>query len=360
MVDARTKHVFAGGDYDHRASSGQEARGGLFRMNADGGDWQALTQGLPPNVEARAFAVHPFDRRLLFVGTQEGPYRSADGGDHWERLDLPDRGAPIYAVSCHPMRPEVVYAGAEGDRSAVYRSQDGGDSWQRLPEAAPPGHCRMSFPPRVICITADPSRPDDLYVAFEIGGVIRSSDGGETFTDVSASLIRLAEQPALKNRSESDTDAEGLLDSHAIVISRAMPGTPLLGNRMGLFRGDERGTAWSDMQLGRFSPLTYCRGVAVSPHAPRTLYATLSPAARSSDGALYRSDDFGESWRRFDHGVRVEATMVSVAPDPDDPARVYCASRSGQIFVTADDGRSWRETRLPANVMQRVRFVACN
>jgi hypothetical protein len=53
------------------------------------------------------------------------------------------------------------------------------------------------------------------------------------------------------------------------------------------------------------------------------LYACLSPAAQSTDGALYRSEDFGESWQRFDHGVKAEATMMGVALHPRDHDQVY-------------------------------------
>ena len=77
---------------------------------------------------------------------------------------------------------------------------------------------------RVIRIAVDPNRPDDVYVALEVSGVIRSSDGGETFTDLSAPLIDLAKQPHLKSRIGSAIDAEGMLDSHAIVVSRRCSG----------------------------------------------------------------------------------------------------------------------------------------
>ena len=42
-----------------------------------------------------------------------------------------------------------------------------------------------------------PTRPDELYAALEINGVMRSTDGGDTWTDLSAPLIKLAEQPHL-------------------------------------------------------------------------------------------------------------------------------------------------------------------
>jgi photosystem II stability/assembly factor-like uncharacterized protein len=127
---------------------------------------------------------------------------------------------------------------------------------------------------------------------------------------------------------------------------------------MGLFRSGDRGASWDDMEIGRFSPLTYGRDVRVSPHDPRMLYACLSPAARSQDGSLYRSHDLGETWTRFDHDVKAESTMMAVALHPRDPDQVYGVSRTGQVFGTADGGRTWREDRLPAGV-QDVYAIAC-
>ena len=104
------------------------------------------------------------------------------------------------------------------------------------------------------------------------------------------------------------------------------------------------------MEIGRFSPVRYGRDIRVSPHDPRVLYACLSPAAQSTDGALYRSDDSGGSWRRFDHGVKADNTMMGVAVHPRDPRRVYGISKSGQVFGTNDGGDSWIERRLPDGV----------
>ena len=349
--------IFAGAGRGEGSTRGKY-RGGLFRRSAGESDWQSVSNGLPQDVEVRVITVHPKNPNVIFVGTQDGPYRSTDGGERWERLGFPDRNTVIWTLSVHPTRPNVVYAGAAP--VALYVSEDGGDNWRKVPQAKSPGHCeREGFDTRTIRITADPSRPDDLYVALEVSGVIRSSDGGETFTDVSAPLIKLAEQPHLKSRIGSDIDAEGMLDSHAIVVSAAAPGTPILAVRMGLFRGDDRGASWTDMQVGRYSPLTYCRDVCVSPHDPRTLYACLSSAARSADGTLYRSDDLGASWRRVDHGIKANGTMMSVTLDRADSKRVYCVSRCGQVFGTEDEGATWREYPLPTNVLQRVRAVAC-
>ncbi|MEA3155984.1 MAG: hypothetical protein QOK44_3573 [Betaproteobacteria bacterium] len=351
MANKQATRIFAGAGH-FAMKSGEQFRGGLFRTSTDHGEWQAVTAGLPENVEARAFLVHPLDTDVIYAGTQDGPYRSTDGGNRWERLGFPDRGAVVWSLAFHPKQPRIMYAGVAP--VALYRSEDGGDTWKKL-SARSPEHCAMGFPTRTTRIAVDPGRPDDVYAALEVSGVIRSTDGGDSWTDLSAPLMKLSDQPHLKSRISSDTDAEGMLDSHAVAVTG---GHVFLAVRMGLFRSDDRGASWRDIEIGRFSPLVYCRDVIVSPHDTKVMYACLSPASRSTDGSLYRSDDVGQSWRRVDHDVKANATMMSVSVHPGDAARVYCVSRCGQVFGTEDSGASWREYRLPAGV-QDVYAIAC-
>jgi len=350
--------IFAGAGSGEGKTRGMY-RGGLFCRSPGEGEWQVVGGGLSENVEVRTIAVHPQDSDVIFVGTQEGPYRSIDGGRTWMRPDFPDRNAVIWTMSVHPIQPNIVYAGAAP--VALYRSEDGGEHWHKIPQAKSPGHCeRTGFDTRTIRITVDPSRPDDIYVAIEVSGVIRSSDAGETWHDMSATLIELAEQPHLKSNvgGRHCGHCEGMLDSHALAISPAAPGTAFLAVRMGLFRSDDRGAHWRDVDVGRFSPLRYCRDVIVSPHDPRVMYAALSQAAFSKAGSLYRSDDLAQTWQRIDHGVNAESTVMSVAAHPADAARIYCATRSGQVIGTEDNGASWQDYRLPQGVHD-VYAVAC-
>ena len=85
----------------------------------------------------------------------------------------------------------------------------------------------------------------------------------------------------------------------------------------------------------------------VAPHDPNVLYAALSPAARSEDGSLYRSEDLGQTWSRFDRGVTPDSTMMTIALNRQDPNQVYCATRGGQVFGTQDGGATWNEYPLP-------------
>lgn len=355
MMSTRPTRLYAGAGYS-KTKTGAQYRGGLFRCDAEEGRWEALTNGLPENVEARVFAFDPRSPGTMYVGTNDGPYRSLDAGDHWERLGFSERGAVVWALAFHPTRPEIMYAGLAP--VGVYRSENGGETWTKLPGAVDTGHCPMRFPTRALGIAVEPSRPDDVYVALEVSGVIHSRDGGETWTDVSAPLIKLSEQSHLRSRLSSNTDASGMLDSHAITISQAKPGRAVLGVRMGLFATEDHGESWYDMEVGRYSPLTYCRDVIVSPHDPRVMYAGLSASSRGNAGSIYRSEDAGATWERFDHGIKAEATIMSVAVHPTDASQVCAVSRCGQVFATRDGGTSWREYRL-ADDVRDVYAVAC-
>jgi photosystem II stability/assembly factor-like uncharacterized protein len=330
--------------------------GGVFRRQVGEDGWVRLTKGLPDVTEVQAITVSPANPDVLYVATQRGPYRSLDRGERWERLVFPDDGTQVWSILVHPADPRVLYAGTAP--VGVCRSDDGGDTWRRLPGATRPDRVTMSFPCRVMRLAVDASRPEAVYAAIEVGGAMRSVDAGETWEDCSAGLEALAERPHLRSRIQSDTDAEGMLDAHALCVSGARPDTVFLAVRMGLFHSPDRGQTWHDMQVGRFSPLTYARDVRVSPHDPRTLYACLSPASRSRDGSLYRSRDLGETWTRVDHGIKAEATMMAVALHPRDANQIHCVARTGQVFATTDGGRTWDEHRLPAGV-QDVYAIAC-
>lgn len=338
--------VLVGAAYWDRAAKGTRTQG-LFSLDAESGNWDAITNGLPDEVEARSIALRGPD--TIYVGTQNGPYRSKDGGKSWTLLELPASPGPDTVVwSILPLPGDALMVGTQNTN--IYRSDDDGATWRHLDVPTPTGAVQMGFPVRTIRLVADPSNPDEIYAGLEVGGVVRSLDGGETWTDISAGLMAYAEETLFKSRIGTGEDQEGMMDLHALAISPAAPGTVFLANRMGLFKSTDKGDSWKWMNIGRFSPLTYARDIVVSPHDPRTLYAALSIAAMSDRGSLYRSTDLGETWSRFDHGTSIESTLMTIGPSITSPDRVYCAARQGQVFGTEDGGKSWKSLPLPEGV----------
>jgi photosystem II stability/assembly factor-like uncharacterized protein len=329
---------------------------GVLRQEVGSNKWEKLSGGLPQDAEVHAITVHPTDRDTVLVGSTKGLFRSTNRGGKFERLALPDAEADIWSVLVHPKDPRRIYAGASP--IDVYRSDDGGASWRKLATPRIGTHCSGPFASRVMRFAQHPARPDEIYAALEINGVMHSTDGGETWQDCSAGLIKLAELPHLKSKIVSDTTAEGMLDGHAVAINPAEPDAAIVALRMGLFETRDQGRTWNDMEVGRFSPTTYGRDVKASAAAPNSLYAALSVAAASKDGGLYRSDDGGKSWRRFDK-VQVHGTIMSIGLHASDPDQVYIGARyEGEIFGTRDGGKSWQAMPLPGEV-QHIYSVAC-
>jgi len=344
-----TGHVFVGAG----TWTSSKKQGGLFRQKAGNGQWESLTKGLPQPMSVQAITVHPSEKDVVFAGTQDGPYRSLDGGTSWERTNFPSN-LQVWSIAVHPTNPKTIYAGTSP--VGVFRSDDGGMNWRELPNVKQPDRIKMSFACRTMRIDVVPGAKDQIFAALEVGGVMRSLDGGESWDDCADELVKLSEKPYLKSKIQSDSEAEGMLDAHALAVSTAAPGSVFLAVRMGLFKSEDRGGKWNDLEVARFSPLTYGRDIRVSPHDAKTLYAALSPAARSEDGSLYKSADLGKTWARVDHGVKARATMMGLALHPTDPDQMYGASRCGQVFGTQDGGKTWRESQIPVD---DVYAIAC-
>lgn len=347
--------VYAGAG-EWRGAAKDVRTGGLYRLRPGAEAWESLERGLPANVEVRAILVRPDDPQTVYAGTQDGPYVSTDGGDSWRSLNLPGDRRVVWSMCLHPTERGTMYVGTE--HTSVFRTRDGGAHWDRLPVPEPEGMIRKGFPMRVVRIALDPSAPHHVYVAMEVGGLVRSLDGGDSWADCNAPLLAMAREERLKSSIISDASHEGMLDSHAVATSRTHPGTLHLANRMGIFASEDRGETWAEIGIGRFSPLTYTRDVQVSLHDPETMYAALSIAAISDAGSLYRSRDYGRSWQRVDHGVSIDSTLMTIGQSPTSADRIWCGARRGQVFGTEDGGRSWSTRPLPR--VEGVYAVACS
>src|ERR1700751_377533 len=120
--------------YVYLGLAGETGRGrvvqyGLFRLPDGGDEWEPLRRGLPDAPAVRALAVHPLNPEIVYAGTQSGPYRSADRGEHWDKVDLPDHGLPVWSILFHPHDPDVILVGYEN--CEIYRSDDAGERWSR-------------------------------------------------------------------------------------------------------------------------------------------------------------------------------------------------------------------------------------
>jgi photosystem II stability/assembly factor-like uncharacterized protein len=317
---------------------GAEASG-LYRQEAGHNQWQTLTDGMPPSPQARVIAIHPQHPEVVFVGTQRGVYRSQDGGDRCQRMQLPE-GRIVWSLAFHPQNSQIMFLGTEG--SDVYRSDDGGERWQYLSTIVNPDAVQMAFATRILGLAIAPADPNRIYAALEVGGAARSADGGKSWQLVNRQFV-------------GNVD---LMDLHGVALGSPRADILFIANRVGVWRSQDRGERWENLHLEKFSPICYSRGVQVAPNDPDTLYACVGRNFGSEEGGVLRSTDLGESWERFDRGVTVGSTTFGVAINARRPEQVYFCTRRGQVFGTHDGGASWHEDRLPETA-GNVISVAC-
>lgn len=346
-------HVFVGlAGYVGRP----EATGtyGVFRRPTKGGDWEHVFD----KHETHTVYVHPEDPSRIYAGTVNGVWLSDDGGASFRQANFPDAGREIWSVLAIEGQPDTLYAG--GSPIDVYRSDDRGENWAKLPNPGMPERCTGPFSSRVMRLAQRPGNPEEIYAALEIAGTMRTTDGGMTWEDTSDHLVELSKLPHLESSIvQKETKAEGMLDCHAIAISPAKPDAPIVALRMGLFQTEDGGKSWNDLEMKRFSPVTYGRDIKTSPHDPKTLYCALSVAAASEDGGVYKSTDAGETWERFDK-VQVHGTVMSIGVSLSDPDTVFLGARyKGEVFGTTDGGETWEAMPLPVEVKD-IYSLACS
>jgi photosystem II stability/assembly factor-like uncharacterized protein len=282
----------------------------------------------------RRVAVDPHDPNRAYVATfDDGLYATDDGGESWREAWHGVEDRRVMAVSVSPSHVHdgvsVVYAGTEP--SNLYRSEDGGKTWELLPQLRRlPSEPRWSFPPRpwthhVSTIALHPTDPDALVVGIELGGVMRSFDGGNTWIDHNANAY---------------SDAHQLL-THALAPERVYE---VAGQ--GIAVSPDRGDTWRRMDSGL--DRHYAWATAVDPADPDLWYASVSrsPSAAhgGGDGQSHLLRSRGNGWTAVDtwgEDAPLRRMPYALAALPGQPGRLLVGLRGGSMLVGEDAGETW-------------------
>jgi len=147
MTIQRSSYVYVG--LAGETAPGRPVQSGLYR-NGRGRRSVGAADSWPAEAPAiRAIATDPEHADTVYVGTQHGPYRSTDNGEHWEKVDVPDHGSPVWSLAFDPHDGKLLYAGYEN--CEIFRSDDGGEHWQQLPVT-------VRFPEVTVAPGANPAK----------------------------------------------------------------------------------------------------------------------------------------------------------------------------------------------------------
>ncbi len=300
---------------------------GVVRLDEAGEAW--TVQRFLDGSGAQCLAVDPHDPDTVYAGLREqGVRRTDDGGRGWTDCGLPEPGVFSIAVSA---ADGAVYAGTEPSR--LFRSDDRGESWRELESLLElPSRPTWSFPPRpwtshVRWIAPSPHDADLLLVGIELGGLMRSTDGGVTWQD-----HRPGAQP----------------DVHSLTWHPRESGRAYEAGGGGSAFTADAGETWQAADDGRDRNYTW--SVAVDPEDAELWYVSASTGPFAAHGGgdpqarIFRRRP-GDEWRVLAGGLPDPLPAMPYALASAD-GRLFAGLADGQIWESRDRGDTWRACRV--------------
>ncbi|MFI5180857.1 MAG: WD40/YVTN/BNR-like repeat-containing protein [Thermoanaerobaculia bacterium] len=310
-----------------------------------------------------AIAVHPTDPSILLLGSATGGiWKSTDAGQTWRPVSDYAPALAISHVAFSPANPSIVFAATgEADNGTIdtsltgslgtylggglLKSTDGGETWFRV-DTNLPANAIIS---RVVPHPTDVQRvvvgvfrsPNYATGGFSIGGIYWSTNGGVTFTATySHRIVDLIPDPNAPDRLFLSTGGCNGCSTYGVLVSSNFGGS------------------WQTTSLSFSSALANIK-LGISRTTPAVLYASVLATdwthSGSPNAGIFVSQDGGATWQK--KGVNPCMCPASgssceggngtnqcdydhfISPDPLNPGTVYFGSVS--LYKSTDFGGSW-------------------
>lgn len=312
--------------------------GGIWRTENSGDSWENISDGFLATGSVGALAVSTSDPNVIYAGMGEAPvrgvmtshgdgvYKSTDRGRSWESIGL-NKVRQISRIRIHPTNPDIVWVAAQGSPYAptaergVYKTTDGGTTWNQV--------LFVNDSAGVSDLSLDANNPRVLYAAFwehqrfpwkmvsggEHSGIWRSTDGGETWEEMTEGLpdlmgkIGIASAPAQPGRVWAVIEAE----------------------EGGLYRSDDYGDTWTRINGNRVLQARswYYMHIFAHPKQANTVFVLNAPMMRSTDGG-----------RSFQAVATPHGDNHDLWINPNNPNWMINANDGG-ANISSDAGAHW-------------------
>jgi photosystem II stability/assembly factor-like uncharacterized protein len=293
---------------------------------------------------AQCLALDQHHHGTNYTGSHsEGVWKSENDGGRWSNLATAMEHSHIFSLAVSPVDGSI-YAGCEP--SMILKSMDEGRNWDELEELRKlPSAPTWSFPPRpwtshVRWIAPNPHDADLLLAGIELGGVMRSDDGGETWLD---------HRPGAQR------------DVHALAWHPQEEGRAYEAAGGGAAWSKDNGDTWQSADAGRDHHYTW--GLAVDPLDADCWYISASPGPRQAHSGnnagahIYRWRG-GGPWQVLGGGLPQPLNSLPYALAIA-PGQLYAGLSNGQIYASYDGGDSWSLLTLRGDLLPSVRAMVC-
>lgn len=239
---------------------------GVWQRDAPSTSWTVTDSVVLPRDYAFTIAPDPGDAQRILIGAAGDMWLSTDGGSSYATVET---SVNALDFEYDPSDPHVIFAATQTD--GVLRSQNGGTSWSPvnagLPPPWPSGSCVCQD---IRDILVDPVTTSTVYIGAAGQGVFRSDDAGNNWQAVAPQIAGLS------------------------TSCLTFDGTTLLAcvGGSGIWRSDDSATSFTPVTQGN-PELSNVSGLLVD-DGTGDLYAT-------SDAGVFRSGDDGANWDDLDN-----------------------------------------------------------
>jgi photosystem II stability/assembly factor-like uncharacterized protein len=360
---------------------------GLYKSTDGGSTWRPLTKGLPTGEQGLArigIAIAPSlpNRIYLTVESKKdgaGIYRSDDDGESWQRVNddprIGGRGPGAMGIAVAPDNPDVIYVANTaswkstdaGKTFVGFKGAPGGDDYQRI--------WISTENPQIIALSSDQ-------------GTVISVNGGQTWSSWYNQPLGQFYHVTTDNRfpywvygAQQESGAAATMSRSDIgqITFRdwSLPGIEEYGyiavdprDSNTLYGGRITRTNQALNEYAIVSPETIRRGeyrynrtlpIVFSPLDPQALYFAAN--------VLFKSTNGGRSWSVISPDLTREApeippnlgpfsagdpqdgkhrgTIYALAPSLQDVDTIWAGTDDGQIQITRDAGKTWKNITPP-------------
>jgi photosystem II stability/assembly factor-like uncharacterized protein len=276
--------------------------------------------------------------------------RSDDGAigrDNW----YPVGGGEAGYIAPYPTDPNIVYAGDyQGNLTRFDRRTNQVQNIAVLPELGDGGGAaklQHRFQWTAPLVTS-PLDPNTLYYGGE--RIFKTTDGGVTWEAISGDLTRndkSKQQPSGGPVTIDDTGTEYYDTVFAIAPSAVAKGLIWAGTDDGLIQlTRDEGKNWANVTPKDLPEWSRVSLIEASPFEAGKAYVAIDRHQNDDVGIyIYKTTDFGASWKRLGNGIPEGAFVRAVREDPKREGLLYAGTEHG-IYVSFDDGEHWRSMQL--------------
>jgi photosystem II stability/assembly factor-like uncharacterized protein len=315
--------------------------------------------------------LDPRDGKTLLATASTGHlgptiFRSTNLGKKWEEVKQPPaftkaeeskKGRSVnhtfWLTPAHANEPGVWYAGTSPQ--GLFRSEDGGRTWEPFSSVNDDPQYRVWMGaqqdgtpdgPKMHSVIIDPRDPQHMYMAMSGGGVHETLDGGRSW----APMV-----DGLEVVDGFDKSVITFHDPHCVRMCPSNPDRLYQQNHCGIYRIDRPSREWT--RIGKKMPkrtgdigfpmVVHPRNddtCWVFPMDGQTVWPRTSPEGKP---AVFGTTDGGKTWKRLAKGLPEQNAYWTVkrqamTADAKDPIGLYFGTTSGELWMSRDEGGSWK------------------